>query len=84
MKMPQHYNKWDEKWLKEQLQPLPLGLRSRACEGYSALYNKTLEANPGVASENTAGRTANIRLREWLEQTRKTRGGEVYSPPIVG
>lgn len=82
--LPSVYNEIDQKWLIETLGKLKFQERNKAIVKYAEVYSAAYEAEKiSYKKENAAGRSANIRLRKYVERCNAKRNETVNEPPSL-
>ena len=76
--LPETHHDHDSKWIAEQLELIPLSVRSITCANYSDVYNETLTTcKDELTREGMARREANTRLRIFVARTSGNKLAEV-------
>lgn len=82
--LPSAYNENDKSWLLETLGNLKFQERKKAIAKYAEVYREVYQAEPlSYKKENAAGRSANIRLRKYVERCNAKRNENVNEPPSL-
>ena len=70
--LPEHHHPHDKQWLIKQFDAIPVGKRGAVSHKYSVAYRDAHAAEPVEhLRDNVARRTANTRLRVYIEQLQK-------------
>lgn len=84
MNIPNCAHELDREWIQEQLNKLPPQMRVRAVEGYQGVFDSAYQNEPVSHKKSNAGRrSANLRLRLFVDKFYKAAMGHTIQPPVI-